>query len=64
MKREIDFLFEIGSLRRIPRAWQQILTGKVENIAEHIFRTTMVAWVIAVAEKADVEKVLKICHDP
>ena len=65
MKREIDFLFEIGSLRRIPRAWQQILTGKVENIAEHIFRTTMVAWVIAVAEKADVEKVLKMCliHD-
>ena len=65
MKNDINFLYEIGSLRKIPRAWQQILTGKVENIAEHIFRTTMVAWVIAIAEKADVEKVLKICliHD-
>ena len=49
MKNDINFLYEIGSLRKIPRAWQQILTGKVENVAEHIFRTTMVAWVIAVA---------------
>ncbi|KKQ83411.1 MAG: Metal dependent phosphohydrolase [Parcubacteria group bacterium GW2011_GWB1_38_8] len=64
-KRDIDFLFEIGTLRNVPRAWQQILTGKVQNISEHIFRTTMIAWIIAVAEKADVSKVLKICliHD-
>ena len=64
-RRDIDFLFEIGSLRNIPRAWQQVLTGKVQNISEHIFRTTMVAWIIAVAEKADVPKVLKMClvHD-
>lgn len=52
-------------MRKIPRAWQQILMGKVQNISEHIFRMTMVAWVIAIAEKADVAKVLKICllHD-
>lgn len=64
-KRDIDFLFEIGSLRNVPRAWQQILTGDVQNVSEHIFRTTMIAWVIGVAEKADLEKVLKICliHD-
>ncbi|MDP3875146.1 MAG: HD domain-containing protein [bacterium] len=64
-KRDIDFLFEIGSLRNVSRAWQQILTGKVQNISEHIFRTTMIAWIIAVAEKADVPKVLKMCliHD-
>ena len=65
MKKNIDFLYEIGTLRKIPRAWQQILTGKVQNIAEHIFRVTMIAWIIAVEEKADVQKVLKICllHD-
>lgn len=65
MKRDIDFLYEIGSLRKLPRAWQQILAGKVQNIAEHIFRTTMIAWTIALAEKADSEKVIKICliHD-
>ncbi|MEK7461866.1 MAG: HD domain-containing protein [Patescibacteria group bacterium] len=64
-KRDIDFLFEIGSLRNIPRAWQQVLTGKVQNISEHIFRMVMVAWIIAVKEKADVNKVLKMCliHD-
>ena len=64
-KRDIDFLFEIGTLRNVPRAWQQILTGRVQNIAEHVFRTTMIAWIIAVGEKADVETVLKMCliHD-
>jgi len=64
-KRDIDFLFEIGSLRNMPRAWQQILSGKVQNISEHIFRTTMIAWIIAVAEKADINKVIKISliHD-
>src|SRR3989344_2742241 len=63
--RNIDFLYEIGSLRNIPRAWQQILTGKVQNISEHLFRVTMIAWMIAVAEKADTEKVIKIAliHD-
>ncbi len=65
MKKDIDFLYEIGSLRKVPRAWQQLLSGKVQNITEHIFRTTMIAWVIATSEKADVSKVLKICliHD-
>ncbi|KKW09724.1 MAG: Metal dependent phosphohydrolase [Parcubacteria group bacterium GW2011_GWB1_49_7] len=64
-KRDIDFLFEIGSLRNVPRAWQQVLTGRVQNIAEHIFRMTMIAWIIAAAEKADTAKVLKMClvHD-
>lgn len=64
-KRDIDFLFEIGSLRNIPRAWQQVLTGRVQNVAEHMFRMTMVAWVIAIREKADVNKVIKMCliHD-
>src|SRR3989344_2187327 len=64
-KRDIDFLFEIGSLRNVPRAWQQILTGKVQNISEHVFRMTIIAWIIAVNEKADVNKVLKmsLLHD-
>ncbi|MBI4156044.1 MAG: HD domain-containing protein [Candidatus Zambryskibacteria bacterium] len=63
--RNIDFLYEIGSLRNIPRAWQQILTGKVQNISEHLFRVTIIAWMIAIAEKADTEKVIKIAliHD-
>ena len=64
-KRDIEFLFEIGSLRNVQRAWQQVLSGKVQNIAEHIFRVTMIAWIIAVREKADASKVLRMCliHD-
>jgi len=63
--RNIDFLYEIGSLRNVPRAWQQILTGKVQNISEHLFRVTIIAWIIAIAEKADTEKVIKMAliHD-
>ncbi len=64
-QRDIDLLLEIGSLRNIPRAWQQILTGRVQNISEHTFRVAMIAWIIAVAEKADTSKVIKMCllHD-
>ncbi len=64
-KRDIEFLFEIGSLRNVPRAWQQVMTGKVQNISEHLFRVAMIGWIIAVSEKADVSKVLKMCliHD-
>jgi putative hydrolase of HD superfamily len=64
-KRDIDFLFEVSSLRNVPRAWQQILSGRVQNISEHVFRTCMIAWTIALAEKADVNKVLQMCllHD-
>ncbi len=64
-KKDVDFLFEVGSLRRIPRAWQQILYGKVQNISEHSYRAALIAWIIALAEGADVSKVIKICliHD-
>ncbi len=64
-KRDIDFLFEAGGLRRVPRAWQQVMSSKVQNISEHTYRTSLIAWMIAVAEGANVFKVLKICllHD-
>jgi putative hydrolase of HD superfamily len=64
-KRDIDLLYEIGSLRNVPRAWQQVLSGRVQNIVEHTFRTTMIAWMIAVAEGADVSKVIRmtLAHD-
>lgn len=64
-KRDIDFLFEIGSLRNVPRAWQQVLSGRVQNVSEHTFRVALIAWMIADGEGADVSKVLKtaIIHD-
>ncbi|MBX4198782.1 HD domain-containing protein [Candidatus Parcubacteria bacterium] len=64
-KRDIDLLFEIGSLRNVPRAWQQVLSGRVQNIVEHTFRATMIAWMLAIAEGADVSKVIRmmLVHD-
>lgn len=64
-KKDIDFLYEIGNLKKVTRAWQQVITAKVSNVSEHIFRTTYIAWIIAAEEKADINKVLKICllHD-
>lgn len=64
-KRDVDLLFEVGSLRNIPRAWQQILSGRVQNISEHTFRMLLIAWIIALEEKADVDKVIKmsLIHD-
>lgn len=58
-------MFEMGSLRNVPRAWQQILTAKVQNIAEHSWRTTLIAWILAAQEGADTDKVVKMCliHD-
>lgn len=65
MKKNINFLYEIGTLKRVERAWQQVITSKVSNVAEHIFRVVMIAWIIAKEEKADVDKVIKIAliHD-
>lgn len=64
-KRDIEFLYEIGGLRRVPRAWQQLLTHRVANISEHIFRMTFIAWTIALEEIADVNKVIQmvLVHD-
>ncbi len=65
MAKDIEFLFEIGTLRNVPRAWQQVLTGRVQNISEHIFRVALIGWIIATKEKADISKVLKMAliHD-
>jgi len=64
-KRDVELLYEIGGLRRVPRAWQQVLTHRVANISEHIFRMTFIAWTLAIEEKADVSKVIKmvLVHD-
>lgn len=65
VKKDTDLLFEIGTLRKVPRAWQQYLTPRVQNIAEHTFRTALIGWVIATNEGADTSKVIKMCllHD-
>ena len=64
--RDIDLLFEVGSLHNVPRAWKQILGLQVGNIVEHILRVMLIAMVIARREGVkDEEKIMKMAlfHD-
>jgi len=61
----IDLLFEVGSLRRLPRQWCQFVDYPVANVAEHTFRVLWIAWILALKEGADCGKVLALglLHD-
>jgi putative hydrolase of HD superfamily len=64
--RNVDFLYEIGSLKNIPRIWQQILGTSTANNVEHSFRVMMIALMISRMEgKGNEEKIMKIAlfHD-
>lgn len=64
-KRNVDFLYEMGTLRYIPRIWRQFLNKDFANLSEHMFRVAWIAMIIAKEEKADINKVIKIAlmHD-
>jgi putative hydrolase of HD superfamily len=65
MDRDIEFLYEIGTLRFIPRQWKRFLNADFANLAEHHLRVMWIALTIAKYEKADIDKVLKMAlvHD-
>ena len=46
-RRDIEFLYEVGSLRNMPRAWRQSLGVGVANDLEHTFRVAWIALVLA-----------------
>ena len=62
---DVDFLFEIGTLRHINRSWSQFGGLPFANVAEHSFRTMTIAMLIALREGAKVEKVVELAlvHD-
>lgn len=63
--RNLEFLYEIGTIRFIPRIWRQFLNKDFANLSEHIFRVMWTAILIAKEEKADINKVIKMAlvHD-
>lgn len=66
MKRDVEFLFEIGMLRLMPRQWQRFLGPDVANNSEHMFRVAWLAWIIAEREGVkDTGKIIKMAlmHD-
>ncbi len=66
-KRIAQFLFEIGSMRKLVRMHRQsLLTDDMsDNIATHSYRVAMIGWHLAMLEKADPYKVVMMCllHD-
>ena len=66
MKRDMEFLYEVGTLRFINRSWVQFLSPNFANLAEHHFRVMWLALMIAAKEGLqDTEKVVKMAlvHD-
>ena len=66
MKALINFLFEVGMLKKTPRTGFQFLgTGK-ESVAEHTFRMTIIGYLLSLQDpKADAMKTTLMClfHD-
>ncbi|MBW1667889.1 MAG: HD domain-containing protein [Deltaproteobacteria bacterium] len=66
MKKLINFLFEIGMLKKTPRTGYQFLGSGQESVAEHSFRTAVIGYVLSLQEPgADPLKTTLMClfHD-
>jgi len=66
MKNLINFLFEVGMLKKTPRSGYQFLGSGKESVAEHSFRMTIIGYLLSLQEpKADSMKTTLMClfHD-
>ena len=67
MKNIANFLFEIGSLKKIARSHRQMFftDDLSDNIGSHSHRVSVIGYFLAQAEGADILKVLTMCifHD-
>jgi putative hydrolase of HD superfamily len=66
VERIVEFLFEVGMLKRTPRSGWQFLGAGSESVAEHAFRAAMIAFVLARLDgEVDADKVLRLAlvHD-
>jgi putative hydrolase of HD superfamily len=66
VKRIADLLFEAGMLKRTPRTGYRFLGTGEESVAEHLFSTTFIGYVLAqLSDGVDGFRVVKMClfHD-
>jgi len=66
MKDLINFLFEVGMLKKTPRTGYQFLGSGKESVAEHSFRMTIIGYLLSLQEpQADSMKTMLMClfHD-
>jgi putative hydrolase of HD superfamily len=62
----VHFLFEAGILKKIPRSGYQFLGTGNESVADHCFRVTVIAYLLAKNEpQADAQRVIlmSLFHD-
>lgn len=66
-KQIVNFLFEVGTMRKLPRIHQQVLLSQdlSDNIATHSYRVSLIAWFLAKMEKVDPYKTMMMAflHD-
>lgn len=66
-ERMADFLFEVGTMRKIMRMHRQLLLtdDMSDSIASHTYRVTIIGWLLAKQEEVDPYKVVMMCllHD-
>ena len=66
MKQLVNFLFEVGMLKKTPRTGYQFLGSGHESVAEHSFRTAVIGYLLSQQEPdADAYKIVLMClfHD-
>ena len=66
-ERITDFLFEVGTMRKLLRMHRQVLFTEdtTDSIATHSYRVSIIAWMLAKLEKADPYKtvMMALLHD-
>ena len=66
-KRIANFLFEVGTMRKLPRIHRQVLLtdDTSDTISSHSYRVALIGWFLAKKEGADPYKVVMMCllHD-
>lgn len=66
-RRIANFLFEVGTMRKLPRMHRQMLLtdDNSDTIASHSYRVAVIAWILAKEEGADPYKtaMMALLHD-
>jgi len=66
MRNTVNFLFEVGILKKVPRSGYQFLGTGSESVADHSFRVAVIAYLLAKRDpEADVQKavLMGLFHD-
>ena len=65
LERDIQLLFQLGSLRHIQRSWRQYFGTDMATDLEHTMRVMFIALILAKAEGGNEETILKMAlvHD-